>query len=310
MKQQNNAASMQVNSTGHDDKSEALNVSELDHQIGTSTDLLPPQPLILQSLQQMMSHKHLNWQEISDVIKGQENIATELLTIINSPFFGVNETVDNIEDLVKLLGIKHVIELVAALSLKQAMREMNYLKIDEYLNCANDIALITAGLARELDIMNPETAYLMALFQDCGVPVLYSRFSDYSAIRQLAYASDNMSIIEVEDQNLNLNHAVIAGFICESWNLPDDICKAVLSHHHVIELLAVDSTFGSTTSEQDNIKKMVALLSLSEYIAYAYRGNAHKTGWAQHSAYVMDYLELSEASLDRIKLAMFEMSGA
>lgn len=266
---------------------------------------LPPQPITLITLQKMLAtDADLEWSALSTVISKDMTISAGMLKTINSPFFGLGKKIDDIGRAVMLLGINNVINIVNTLSLKESMRSMNLPEIDTYFDYANDVALVCAGLAAELKLMEPETAYTMGLFHDCGIPVMLNRFDDYGNILKLATESEDQLLVEVEDRNLNMNHAVVGYYICKNWNLSEDICQAVLSHHNVQELLSSGHSYTNET-----VMNMVAILSVAEYIAYAFRGEAQKTDWDYESGYVLNYLDISIEELDFLKSSMFEKLG-
>jgi len=112
------------------------------------------------------------------------------------------------------------------------------------------------------------------------------------------------TLTEYEDNNLNVNHAIVSHFICKIWGLSDDTGLAIL-HHHDIE-----GSLLSTQQQKSESQTLIALLTMAEYISYAYHGRAGKTRWPEDASIVMDYLGLSEFDFERIKAQMFAKFAA
>lgn len=260
---------------------------------------VPPPASALAALQEELSGECLNKETITAVLDNEQAVTTELIGVLNSPFFGLSDKVDNIQAAIESFGETFVVNIANAISLKQAMCGTDYPEMLGYFGSAEDCALAAAGIARELGIMAPDQAYCLALLHDCGIPVLLQTFPNYTEVLQLAYASTAYTLTECEDHNLNINHAVVAYYICKTWGMSEDIGLAILNHHDVENVLL------SGQQHKGELQTMVALLTMAEYISCAWHGKAGKTNWAEDSAHVLDYLGLNEADFDNIKTNMF-----
>lgn len=265
---------------------------------------IPPQPLTLIDLQKELAKSDPSCKVISDIICKDMSVAAGVIKTINSPFFGLRKKIDNIQRAVPLLGIPNVVNIANALSLRAAMCDDNYPEIDSYFDAANEVALVAAGIAKELGFLEPDQAYTLGLFHDCGIPALLQKFPNYSEVLDMAYNTNDISLTVYEDRNLNTNHAVVGYYICKSWNMSEDISLAILNHHNVHEVL-----MSGSLHEHETVKSMVALLSLSEYISFAYHGKAEQTNWGEEASIILDYLDLNEEEFDQLKNAMFEAMG-
>lgn len=265
---------------------------------------IPPQPLALISLKKELSREHPQSKAISDIISKDMTVAAGVIKTINSPFFGLENKIENIQRAVTLFGMSNVVNIVNSFSLKEALREFDCPEMDDYLAIANDMALVTARLAKDLVIMDSDVAYMLGLFHDVGIPLLLQKFDNYAKVLHCAYSSVGESLTEVEDTNLNTNHAVVGYYVCKTWNMPERISLAILNHHNIEEILMSES--GKYTSE---LKASVALLAMAEYLAYAYHGKAERTHWEEESALVLSYLNLNEQEFELIKFTIFESFG-
>ncbi|NOX43353.1 MAG: HDOD domain-containing protein [Gammaproteobacteria bacterium] len=265
---------------------------------------IPSQPITLLSLQKELSSDYSDGISdcivISEIISKDLAVTASVIETINSPFFALEDKIDDVQGAATLLGMPNVVNMVNAFCLREAMKRCDYPEIDAYFDSANEIALVAANLANELGVMNSDVAYTLGLFHDIGAPILLQKFPNYAEVLQYAYTSEKYSMTEVENHNLNTNHAVVGFYVCKAWNLPERVSLAILNHHNVEEVLSSDSY-----KDKSELRASVALLTMAEYLAYAYNGKAQKANWEEESALVLDYLDINEHEFDVIKTTMF-----
>jgi putative nucleotidyltransferase with HDIG domain len=266
---------------------------------------IPSPPIDLLSLQKELLSDDADG--VSDIIVISEIISKDLATVasvittINSPFFALKDKIDNIQGAATQLGISNVVNMVNTVSLREAIKGCDYPDIDAYFDSADEIALVAASLAKELGVMNSDVAYALGLFHDIGMLMMLQKFPNYGEVLQYAYTSEKYSMTEVEDHNLNTNHAVVGFYVCKAWNMSDRVSAAILHHHNVEEVLSSDSF-----KDKSELRASVALLTMAEYLAYAYNGKAQRSNWEEESALVLDYLDINEHEFDVIKTTMFD----
>jgi len=265
---------------------------------------IPPQPLTLLSLKKELSKEYPESKIISEIISKDMPVAAGVIKTINSSFFALESKIDNIPRAVNLLGMSNVVNIVNSFSLKEALREYDHPDMDDYLDSANDMAIVTARLAKDLAAMDPDSAYILGLFHDVGIPMLLQKFDNYAKVLQYAYSSADELLTDVEDYNLKTNHAVVGYYVCKTWNMSELISLAILNHHNLEELLLTESD--KFTHE---LKTAVALLAMAEYLTYAYHGRAERTHWTEESSLVLSYLDLTEEEFELTKSTIFESLG-
>jgi len=150
--------------------------------------IIPPQPSELGALQQALSSGFLDNEMIIAALRSAVSVSNELIGIINTPFFGYADKIETIQEAIESLGQSNIVNIANAISLKHALCGSDYVDMEHYFCLADDCALVAAGIARELDILDPVQTYNLALLHDCGIPVLLHTFPNYAEILQLAFS--------------------------------------------------------------------------------------------------------------------------
>lgn len=239
---------------------------------------IPPQPQIMVDLQmeQLMPDCDIN--TIAKLISQDIGLAGSVLKTVNAPFYGLSNKITSISQAVNLLGVNSVVNLVNGLSIRGELSDDQIVSMGKFWDSSMEVALAAAAIAKQIGFPSPDEAYTLGLFHNCGIPLLMMRFSNYPEILKLAYASEDRRITDVENEEINTNHAVVGYYVGKSWNLPDYLCQAIHEHHNIPKVLEDDST-------EPKKKTLLAILKMAEHIC----GN-YKTLGDQNEDYEWDLL--------------------
>ncbi|TVZ40891.1 HD-like signal output (HDOD) protein [Alteromonadaceae bacterium 2753L.S.0a.02] len=264
---------------------------------------IPPQPQVMVDLQMEQLKPDWSIKEISRLISQDVGLSGSILKTVNSPFYKHANTITSINQAVQLLGVNSVVNLVNALSIKGALSDDDIIALGRFWDSAMDIAITSSVIAKQIGLPNPEEAYTLGLFHNCGVPLLMSRFPHYSQVLEEAYSSPDEGIIEVENRMINTNHAVVGYYVGKSWNLPRYLCEAIHEHHRIIK------TFQEESGDARK-KTLLAVLKMAEHIC----GNHFMLGkqdvdheWNRIRELVLLYTGISEYEYGSLKAHIDEM---
>lgn len=265
---------------------------------------IPPQPQILVDLQmeQIMPDPDLN--QISRLISQDVGLAGTILKVVNSPFYGLRNRITSVHQAVTLIGLNSVINIINGLSIKSQMSDETIINMNRFWDTANDIAQVAMSVAKQVGYPNPDMAYLLGLFHNCGIPLLMQRFDNYLQVMEESYAHPQLRVVDIENQQLNTNHAVIGYYTAKSWNLPKSLCDVIAEHHNATRY------FCSEHQKDSDGKTLLAILKLAEHICGNYRilGRQHEDlEWQNISAEVLTYLGLGEYDLEQMEANFAEL---
>ena len=265
---------------------------------------IPPQPQILVDLQmeQVMPDPDIN--RIARLIQQDVGLAGTILKVVNSPFFGLRSRIASINQAVNLMGINSVINIINGISIKSQMSDETIISMNRFWDTTNDIAQVSMQVARQVGYPNPDIAYLLGLFHNCGIPLLMMRFDNYLRVIEQSYADPSCRVVDVENRLLNTNHAVIGYYTAKSWNLPRNICDVIAEHHSAIRY------FSSDHQQDSENKTLLAILKIAEHICgnYSILGKQREDlEWDSIRQEVLTYLGLGEYDLEQMEANFAEM---
>jgi HD-like signal output (HDOD) protein len=171
--------------------------------------------------------------------------------------------------------------------------------LNRFWDTAQDVALTAATIARQIGFISPDEAYTLGLFHNAGIPLLMSRFKHYHSIIQESYEGKEKRLIDVENNAINTNHAVLGFYIARSWKLSASICEAIQQHHNIIEV------FGQTGNQGSDVMNLLAVLKMAEHITGLYKiigGQDTDVEWNEARDVIFHYLSISEDDFEEINI--------
>lgn len=265
---------------------------------------IPPQPQILVDLQMEQLMPNPDLREISRLISQDVGLAGTVLKVVNSAFFGLSNRITSVQQAVRLIGLNSIVNIINGLSIKSLMPDETIVDMNRFWDTANDIAQISLNIAKQVGFPNPDLAYLLGLFHNCGIPLLMGRFDNYLEVMEESYSHPELRVVDIENQHLNTNHAVIGYYIAKSWNLPTVLCEVIAEHHSA-------SRYFHEDSNDSEAKTLLAILKLAEHIC----GNHNILGkqeedleWQSIKVEVLTHLGLGEYDIEQME-AYFEEIG-
>jgi HD-like signal output (HDOD) protein len=157
--------------------------------------------------------------------------------------------------------------------------------LTRFWDASDKRAMAMSALARDLRIATPDLAHTFGLFCDIGIPLLLTRYPDYTETLKLANESVDVRFTTVEDQRHHTSHATIGALLAKNWGLSPDVAMAIRLHHEY-EIIADNIT-------PDAIKGLVALSLVVEKVIQTYRHQNRHFEWEKGGTMALDALGIS-----------------
>jgi len=263
---------------------------------------IPPCPAILEQINTEMRKDEPDFKQLTRIINSDVGIAAGLITIANSPFFGVRNRVRSVNEALMILGLGVARRAIAGLVLRKLFPLTP--QLERFWHSSACIARLSGYLAqhyRHSVKVRAEDAYTFGLFRDSGIPMLMKRFDHYPEVLKQANNEEERSFTAVEDSLCPANHAMVGGLLAQSWWLPDDICLAI-RHHHDYAKLASGVRPGVPPATQG----LIATALLAEHLVQYHTGLSQTHEWQKGGAACLQFLGIAEADLE----TLYEESAA
>ncbi|MBN1515030.1 HDOD domain-containing protein [Candidatus Sumerlaeota bacterium] len=196
---------------------------------------LPSMPQLYTRIVEELNSPDSSIKNVGRIIESDLGMASKILQLVNSAFFGMPRHISNIPQAVQLLGMETIKSLVLTVhifsnstleqlpgfSLEQMQAHSMYVGV-----AARQIATTESDEKRLGD-----AAFLAGIVHDIGKLVLASQNPEQYAQVLLAVQNEGLSYWEAEMKIIGTSHASIGAYLMSVWGLGDDIIEALAYHH-------------------------------------------------------------------------------
>jgi HD-like signal output (HDOD) protein len=192
-------------------------------------------PEVMIKVQHMIKLPGTTPTQLAKVIETDPAIVAGILKVANSAYYGFRGKVTSIQHASALFGTRRLAELIAAMSaggmLGKAMDGYG-LKAGDMWRHSIAVAVTASEIAAAISDDVLESAYMAGLLHDVGKIILNPHLNQRAHLFDHFFSlNPGKTIQEAERHILGFDHAMIAGILCDNWNLPKAISFAIRHHH-------------------------------------------------------------------------------
>ncbi len=214
------------------DNQEVLEKRKKTEKVLANISTLPSIPEVMFEVTKLLDDPSVSTTALAKIIGKDQGLVTKILSIANSPLYGLARRVSTIDYAIIILGFQEIKNMVIALSMMEAFK----IKNDKILNYKDFWvhSILTGAAARrlavEFEYANTGEAFVAGLLHDLGISVIHKYFhTSFQAILKLV--EEGKTFLEAEEEVLGLTHQEMAKFLAEHWNFPSSLSEAIAHHH-------------------------------------------------------------------------------
>lgn len=192
------------------------------------TKTLPTLPGVVLRLNQLSESKRASVQEMAKIVNSDQVLAARILRLANSPSYGFYR-VSTISNAMILLGVNVIKSLALSSSFFEIM-EKDRLDLWEH---SLGVGMAANLIARKLGLPESEEIATAALLHDIGKVVISLKCTDAEQRIRAVSKEKQLSMLEVEREIIDTDHAEVGAWLAKSWFLPDKLSEPIAFHHDV-----------------------------------------------------------------------------
>jgi HD-like signal output (HDOD) protein len=192
---------------------------------------IPAFPPIVLRLLDILARENVEIRELVALISSDPAFSAQILRVANSPLFGFRSQIDSLQSALIVLGLRRVRSLSMTVATANHMKGV--LHIEELARCWRHMlacALLTEELARSCSAFE-DRAYTAGLLHDVGrLGLLLAYPKEYADLLRRS-GRNTLELLDIEHQELGMDHCEAGRTLAEHWNLPPDF-QVVAARHH------------------------------------------------------------------------------
>lgn len=234
--------------------------------VNRSLELVSPPNTYLQ-LNALIQDPNSAIDDISAVINTDPALATRLLKIVNSPFYGFPSQINTISRAITIVGTRELTHLVLATSVLNSFKGIpdSLINMDQFWKHCFACAITSKLLAEEAGQRATERFFIAGLLHNIGSLVLYKSMPELAgeAIRSAEFGHE--VLFKAEQRVIGFDHTEVGQALVKAWRLPNSL-EEVARHHH-------------TPSEAENFPLDVAIVHIADILVssvpFGHSGDNH-----------------------------------
>ena len=258
---------------------------------------LPTLPSVFFTVSKMLSDPRTSAVDVGKAVSDDQVIASKILKISNSAFYGLTGRVNTVSHAIAVLGFsstKNIVlttSVLSNLNLKTPIKGFNMAAFWKHSAAVGAIAKLTA---KEIFPQKQEEAFVVGLLHDIGKLILaICAPEEFTRCINFAISKDCL-FLDAENELLGINHTDIAALINDKWKLPVEFAAVLTNHHKNIE-------------ESGEHTELIAIVKLADVLARGLQlGHACDNSIPVLEDNVWNLLKMTPQKLDKILAASHE----
>jgi HD-like signal output (HDOD) protein len=231
------------------------NIEEILQRINN----IPALPSIADEALRILNDKNSNKNDIVNIISKEQSFIAKILSVANSPIYGLRKEVSTLSFAVFVLGIKEIKKVVLALAFIESFKMVKdkFFNPQEFWLHSFVVGNLARKIAMDLNINNTGESFVGGFLHDFSVSVLHRDFNnEYVQVCNLVEES-NLSCDEAENEVIGMTHADLSKIILSNWEFPKILIDAIANHH-----------LPSSTKID---KKLTSIIHLADYVTWKFK---------------------------------------
>jgi HD-like signal output (HDOD) protein len=218
---------------------------------------LPRPPSVVVQLLEVI-RKDTDLRQSAEIISRDPTLSAEILTIVNSAWFGLRREIKTITHAVTLLGVDAVCSLASAFALRDGLKQFAGNGFDYASYWRRSVLAATAArvLGTTSRMRNQEEVFLASLLQDIGMLVLAASFPEIYGELVAETEGNHVQLRSLERERIGTDHVDMGVWLQETWHLPSIFREAVKGSHD----------FSQIEAEEDDLR-LIRCVALSGSLA-------------------------------------------
>lgn len=193
---------------------------------------LPALPTVANEAIKILNNNASSKDNIVKIISRDQSFIAKILTVANSPIYGLRREVSTLSFAIFVLGLKEITKIVFTLAFVESFKVVknNYFNPEKFWLHSFVVGNLARKIAMDLDILNSGEAFIAGFLHDFSISILYRDFNEeFSTIKDMTATGTSYNF--AEDEILGVSHVEIAKVILNNWDFPEILIDTVYNHH-------------------------------------------------------------------------------
>ncbi len=208
----------------------------LEQLIGNGQDL-PSLPEIYLRVSEQLENENVGVEQIGATVQNDPAIATRVLKMVNSAYYGLPNQVSSVAQAISLLGrerLKHIL-IGSVLRGVFSGNSNPAFSIQDFWQHSIKTAIIARQLAQQVhQIDEPEAMFTAGLLHDIGKLLLINKLPEQMLLAEEYMIRKRIDILSAELVQVGITHTSVGEALMQRWALPQMLVECAARHHESV----------------------------------------------------------------------------
>jgi len=188
-------------------------------------------PEIYLKVRRLMDDDSSGIDDFAEVIIVDPNLSTRVLKMVNSAYFGFEESVDNITLAISMIGIDQLHNMVLGATAMSSLELPNdILPLKPFWHNSLYTGVLSQQLTGRLQLQRSDRMFMAGLLHEIGHLVLCAKLPDHAREAIRVSVQSGRPLHEIQQQMLGCHYGDIGAMLLDNWKLPAKLKDLVRYH--------------------------------------------------------------------------------
>lgn len=222
-------------------------------QLVSQIESIPSLPSLYFQLEVELQSCDSSIEKAAAIVSKDVGMTAKILKLVNSAFFGIQQTVTDPVQAVRYLGLETLKTLVLTFKVFQQLNQNESVgfNMDRFWHHSLSTGEQARKIAKEGKAATHviEAALAGGLLHDVGMLLLLTSFPERYQETLKLLVNPECTLMEAEQETFGATHAEVGAYLLGLWGIPNLIIEAVAFHHRPAESLAQTLAFSHRSAE-------------------------------------------------------------
>ncbi len=196
---------------------------------------VPTLPTVIDRLSRLLQNPKTSAEEVGKAITTDQALASKVLKLVNSAFYGFPGRISTITHAIVILGFSTVKNIVLTASIFDAFKNRGEdnrgFDLEQFWLHSIACGAASSSIAKQLGCSEKEECFIAGLIHDLGKLIICRYLPNEFNLALRHSAEKELLLYESEKELFDGTHAQVGGYLTERWNLPLILQNPVKYHH-------------------------------------------------------------------------------
>ncbi|MFN3479332.1 MAG: HDOD domain-containing protein [Thermodesulfovibrionales bacterium] len=191
---------------------------------------IPAVPMVAVKILRLIDDPKTMIDDLQRAIMADQGLATRVLKMANSAFYGVRHNVDTISEAIAIMGFNAIRNLTLAVATREVYKRFGLIE-QKLWEHSLGVSIASGIIASIIPSVKNEEAVVAGLLHDVGKVIMNNAEPERFALLTQRVYEERATYSEIEEDIFGFTHAQAGYILAEKWGFPEVLCDVIRYHH-------------------------------------------------------------------------------